>query len=246
MDLPHVIYASELFPPRRWAMASHAHDANHELVMVVSGQVETDMAGQITVAGPGVCKFHQHRVPHAERAIGGQAVRLLLVAWREAEGYDLTHLPREVPDRNGRLRLLLEWMTEVDPGPTKQRILDGLLEVFLAAYSGGASEGGALAKVRRQVRERLAEPLRLDDLATMAAMSPFHFARTFKRETGTSPMAWVRDLRVEAARALLLSTALPLRAIAPQVGFTDEFLLSRAFRAVTGQSPRDVRRGMSR
>jgi AraC-like DNA-binding protein len=245
MDLPHVMHASELHPARQWVMPAHAHDGSHELVLVIAGQVETAMAGSTTVAGPGVCKFHPSRVPHAERAVGGQPVRLLLVAWREAPGYDVSRLPREVADRSGRLRLLMEWMIELDPGPARQRTLDGLLEVFLAAYGGGTGEGGALAKVRRQVRERLAEPLRLADLAAMAGMSPFHFARTFKRETGTSPMAWIRDLRVEAARALLLSTALPLRTIATQVGFSDESLLSRSFRAVTGQSPREVRQGMA-
>jgi transcriptional regulator GlxA family with amidase domain len=44
-------------------------------------------------------------------------------------------------------------------------------------------------------------------------------------------------LRVERARVLLLTTSMPLRAIAPLVGFRDEFQLSRVFRQVAGHPP---------
>jgi transcriptional regulator GlxA family with amidase domain len=96
--------------------------------------------------------------------------------------------------------------------------------------------------VRAYVAKHLVEPIYLEDLAEHVSMSKFHFARLFHRVTGRSPMRYVREARVEAARALLVSSNLPLRSIAPLVGFSDEFQLSRVYRQVTGQAPGSTRR----
>jgi transcriptional regulator GlxA family with amidase domain len=55
-------------------------------------------------------------------------------------------------------------------------------------------------------------------------------------------MRLVGALRVEAARDLLLTTELPLRAIAERVGFSDETALSHAVRQRTGKAPGQIRR----
>jgi AraC-like DNA-binding protein len=54
-------------------------------------------------------------------------------------------------------------------------------------------------------------------------------------------MRFLREARVEAARDMLARTDQPLRVIAPQVGFADEFQLSRVFKRVTGRSPKWAR-----
>ena len=80
--------------------------------------------------------------------------------------------------------------------------------------SGGQSQFSAQLAVRRAEREPLREVLahiaeHLDDdlsvpaLARRATMSPRTFARTFRAEVGTTPAAFVRAARVEAARRLL-------------------------------------------
>jgi transcriptional regulator GlxA family with amidase domain len=55
-------------------------------------------------------------------------------------------------------------------------------------------------------------------------------------------MAFVRRARIDAARALLQSTPLPLRAIAQRVGLSDAYELSRIFKRVTGIAPSAMRR----
>jgi AraC-like DNA-binding protein/mannose-6-phosphate isomerase-like protein (cupin superfamily) len=246
LALHHHRHIARLFPAKDWLMPAHSHADSHELVMVVEGAVETVMDGRTTVAEAGVIKFHPRGVPHAERQVSKSRTVLLCMAWREAEGYDYSHWPQLVSDRTGRIRQLLEWMVELSPAhdPNTQLALDSMLQAVAFAFAGsGASEHDDLVlRVRAWVRENLTQAIYLDDLARVAGMSRFHFNRVFTRASGRSPMRFVRELRADAARALLLNTTMPLREIAPQVGFTDEFQLSRVFRQVTGQSPAKLRR----
>jgi AraC family transcriptional regulator len=97
--------------------------------------------------------------------------------------------------------------------------------------------------VREYMLRELASPVSLDDLARVASMSKYHFVREYRRLTGTTPMAELRMLRLEEARSLLRTTRLPLKAIAPMVGFADQHHLSRASRKYLGRTPKELRRG---
>ena len=246
--LHHHLHIGRLHQPRQWVLPDHVHQDNHELVMVLQGEVETVIGGRATIAGPGTIKFHPRRVGHAERQVGATPNILLCMSWREAEGFDYSGWPPLVADRTGRIRQLLEWMVELSPAHDAhtQTALDAMLQAVAFAYAGaggGAEHDAMVVTVRAWVREHLAKPIYLDDLAAIAGMSRFHFNRVFSKAVGRSPMRFVRELRIDAARALLLNTTSPLREIAPKVGFIDEFQLSRVFRQVTGQSPTTLRRG---
>ncbi|MBA3708619.1 MAG: helix-turn-helix transcriptional regulator [Planctomycetes bacterium] len=144
------------------------------------------------------------------------------------------------------MRMLLEWLIELHKGqhPSRDSSMDALLLALMTEHIT-AEPGPAdalVAAVRTYVTRHLIEPIYLADIAEHVRMSRFHFARMFHRITGRSPMRFVRESRVEAARALLVSSNLPLRSIAPMVGFTDEFQLSRVYRQVTGQPPGSTRK----
>jgi transcriptional regulator GlxA family with amidase domain len=83
-------------------------------------------------------------------------------------------------------------------------------------------------------------------LAQRAHMSPRTFARTFRREVGTTPAAHVEQLRVEAARTLLATSDLPIDAIARRVGYRRVETLHRAFRRTVGTTPDRYREHFSR
>ncbi|MBA3686304.1 MAG: helix-turn-helix transcriptional regulator [Planctomycetes bacterium] len=242
--LPSLNFASDLRLPRDWALPAHAHVATHELVLVVEGTVETRIAGKAMRAGAGIAKLHPSGVSHAEATVAGARTRLLFLHWPQVAGDGVDGWPLQAADRTGRLRAVFEWLVELtarEAGSTStsDALLQGLLHEYLACAT---DEDPDLAKARSWAVQHLDEPIVLADLARVAGMSRFHFARAFHRATGVPPMRWLRARRVEAARALLLSTTLPLRAIAPQVGFADEFALSRAVRQVAGTGARALRR----
>jgi AraC-like DNA-binding protein len=231
--------------PARTPVAPHAHESAHELILVVGGEMLTEMEGRSYRAPVGTLMFHPAGVVHAERVGEREPCDLFYVAWRRDHSIDYRAYPRHATDASGRMRTLFEWMLALDPSVAVQRDQRiALLHALIAAYVGSsASPSDALVlTVREHVRARLAEPLRLDDLAERVGMSKYHFLRVFRQATGITPIAYVRAMRVDAARALLTVSSLPLREIAAQVGFTDESALSRTFRQVTGQSPGSVRR----
>lgn len=196
-----------------------------------------------------MAKLHPRDVPHQERTVGNQGARILIVSWTERAGLDPLSLPRLVEDRNGRPRQVLEWMADLwsKRTPEAHRIAHHLFEAAIATYAGlavgeVATVSGPIPATQEWALANLGRPLSLDLLARHADMSRFHFAREFRTATGLPPMAWLRAQRVEEARTLLLSTALPLKAVARKVGFPDEFHLSRVFHRVTGQNPTHIRR----
>ncbi|MDQ7808657.1 AraC family transcriptional regulator [Amycolatopsis sp. A133] len=96
------------------------------------------------------------------------------------------------------------------------------------------------ARVRAAVaflRERLAEPITLADLAGEVHLSVFHLVRVFRRATGQTPHRFLTGLRVEEAKRLLRETTLPLERIAPRCGFAGPGALSAAFVRHTGIRP---------
>lgn len=218
-----------------WGIPGHSHADHHEMVLVVDGRVDMDIGGQRLSTRAGWVKFHPAGVVHTERAVGPTGPHLLMMSW---QGGEQTGWPLHRPDPQGRIAMLLRWLIELGQrrvGASREAAFAAVLAAYAEPLPG--DDDGIVEAVRARIVARMGEPLYLADLARAVHLSPFHFARRFRRAAGCSPMAFVRRLRVERARVLLLTTAMPLRAIAPQVGFRDEFQLSRVFRQIAGHPP---------
>lgn len=100
----------------------------------------------------------------------------------------------------------------------------------------------ALQEVQRWVAARPAEDHGVDRLAERAGMSPRHFARLFRVETGLTPAAYVETVRIEAVRRLLEDGDAALKQIASACGFRDVDTLRRAFIRRVGATPAEYRR----
>lgn len=78
----------------------------------------------------------------------------------------------------------------------------------------------------------------LEELAGVAAMSPFHFARSFRRAYGMPPHRFLVSMRVEKAKTLLATTSLPVSEVAARVGYADTARFRELFRRDTGMTPK--------
>jgi len=76
----------------------------------------------------------------------------------------------------------------------------------------------------------------LDEIASVAALSPFHLLREFRKAVGMAPHAYLIQRRVEQAKHLLLKGR-SLRAVAIEIGYADQAHLSREFRRFYGTPP---------
>jgi AraC family transcriptional regulator len=100
-----------------------------------------------------------------------------------------------------------------------------------------------LARVVERIEADLTGDLSLEALAGVAGLSVFHFAKSFKAATGQAPHAFVMARRVERAKVLLKTTALPLMEIAYRVGWENAAHFSAAFKRATGLTPGAFRAG---
>jgi len=80
-------------------------------------------------------------------------------------------------------------------------------------------------------------PLSINELASGAAMSPYHFLRTFRRVVGTTPHQFILRTRLQDAALQLRRSALPVIDIALDAGFRDLSTFNRRFRAFMAMTP---------
>jgi transcriptional regulator GlxA family with amidase domain len=99
-----------------------------------------------------------------------------------------------------------------------------------------------LRDTRRHIVEHLASDLSVEALAEHAYMSPRHFARSFRAETGVTPARYVESVRLEAARRALEDTPEPVAAVAQACGFGTAETMRRAFLRALGVGPAEYRR----
>jgi transcriptional regulator GlxA family with amidase domain len=104
------------------------------------------------------------------------------------------------------------------------------------------SSQGRFAALFDHLRTHLAAPLTVERLAARACMSPRHFARAFREETGVTPAKAVERLRADAARAMLESGARSVQEVAEHCGFHDPERMRRAFLRLFGAPPSAMKR----
>jgi len=106
-----------------------------------------------------------------------------------------------------------------------------------------AAEGSMedLAEAVRHIREHYDRPLRVSDLAALAHLSEYRFARRIRALFGLTPAQLVIKTRIDAARQMLQSAGSAIGTIALACGYCDQSALTRQFKAVVGLTPAQYR-----
>ena len=106
----------------------------------------------------------------------------------------------------------------------------------------GALPRGRLRAVVEYIEEHLDAGLTLEQMAAVARLSPYHFARQFKAATGLPPHQYVIARRVERAKQLLQTGGdLSLAEVAARAGFSDQSQFSHHFKRLVGVTPGQFR-----
>jgi AraC-like DNA-binding protein len=91
------------------------------------------------------------------------------------------------------------------------------------------------------MRTRFMDPLTLQDLASAAQFSPFHFNRVFRSMTGISPSVFLASIRLEQAKKLLLTTQRSVTDICFDVGYNSLGTFTSRFTQLVGIPPTRLR-----
>lgn len=98
-----------------------------------------------------------------------------------------------------------------------------------------------ILEVQWRMQRDLDSPLRMAALAAECGLSARTLDRRFREATGRSPLAWLQDLRIRAAKALLEETNLSVKEIAFRVGYQDQGHFARLFTRVMTIGPGEYR-----
>ncbi|MBP1994208.1 AraC family transcriptional regulator [Paenibacillus eucommiae] len=117
-----------------------------------------------------------------------------------------------------------------------------LLQQFHNYGGGQVTRPDLVKQAIRYMEEHYAEPLSLQELASVLQYGARQLQRQFKARLHISPMEYLIQIRMHHSQAMLLNTNAPLREISEAAGYTDSYYFSRAFKKYCGVSPIQYRR----
>jgi transcriptional regulator GlxA family with amidase domain len=121
------------------------------------------------------------------------------------------------------------------------RLLSGPYGATIAQMAIAGSNTHKIGQIIRRIKTKIAEPLRVENLASMANMSPSSFHQHFKVLTAMSPVQYQKRLRLTEARHILLVGDADAASAAYRVGYQSVSQFSREYARMFGAPPmRDV------
>ncbi|WP_275791485.1 AraC family transcriptional regulator [Pararhizobium gei] len=147
----------------------------------------------------------------------------------------------------GAFSRLVDLTLKHDDIPLLAEIIQSEIYVRLLQSEAGnwltrmASEGYRTTGVIRALewlKSNYIKPLRIEELAALAAMASSTFHHNFRRLTGTSPLQYQKNLRLYAARNLMLTERVDANTAAIRVGYESVPQFSREYSRMFGAPPR--------
>ncbi len=140
------------------------------------------------------------------------------------------------------------------------RILAAFLEILVCLSRSSLDQGKAQAAdsgkqqeyfnrfqdVCNYINEHFSEPITLEQAASMAGFSKYHFSRMFHRYASDSFYHYLNEKRIAHAKTLLIDKRLSIQAIALRSGFSSHTAFLRTFKQYTGCTPTEFRKMYNR
>ncbi|HMN44101.1 MAG TPA: AraC family transcriptional regulator [Povalibacter sp.] len=121
------------------------------------------------------------------------------------------------------------------------RLLSGEYGPSIAQIAIAGSSTQKIGQIIRRIKANLMQPMRVDELAALANMSPSSFHQHFKAVTAMSPLQYQKRLRLTEARQILLSGDVDAASAAYRVGYESASQFSREYARMFGAPPmRDI------
>jgi transcriptional regulator GlxA family with amidase domain len=166
----------------------------------------------------------------------------------EAAGMGVSDAPSELLDATLRLVRLLDKPRDLPVlGPMAEkeilwRILCSEQGHRLRQIGLADSRLSQIGRAMRWMREHYRETLAIEELARLSAMSVTSFHRHFRAAALMSPLQYLKQLRLQEARALLLARAEDVASVGHAVGYDSPSQFSREYKRAYGSPPgRDAR-----
>jgi transcriptional regulator GlxA family with amidase domain len=113
---------------------------------------------------------------------------------------------------------------------------------YASLTRGGRADDPLIARCQRWAADHYRSESPVTQMVALSGLAERSFKRRFARATGLSPLAYIHRLRLGEAKQLLETTALPVEAIAVEVGYQDTSFFGRLFRREVALTPAQYRR----
>ena len=227
-----------------------SHRMNFMLIVVRHGAMRFVLGEERFFAVSGQAVLFDCRQPHEYSAGDGTEFGWLLFNGQSSEAF----CRRILQAKGGRHAFAPAGFAEVVRGIDRlaascaagerlgeaacsQLIHQLLCELLLGGEGAAPREEGAVTEAIRYMHRNLHRSISVRDAAAAANLSPSHFSRVFKGQTGYSPYEYILLRRIDEAKHLLASTRLSVKEVAFQVGYNSEENFIHSFQKKVGVPP---------
>jgi AraC-like DNA-binding protein len=116
-----------------------------------------------------------------------------------------------------------------------------ICKMYEYAHSSNIREYSDGYRLKQYIDLHYSSTIDISCLSGLIDKSESQVIRIFKHEFGITPHRYILNKKIEAAKILLLKTELPVKKIASELSFADEFYFSNAFKKIVGLSPKNYR-----
>ncbi|MCR9138996.1 MAG: AraC family transcriptional regulator [Alphaproteobacteria bacterium] len=229
---------------------------HHTLILTLSGQGQIEMNDRRFEAKPGTVTWLDTAQDYAHGCHPEH--RQWRYLWFGMQGFGLDGLferleaqGNPVAMRHASIQGLFEIMianllrkdrmTDANSTQLAARIIALILE-FAAVDQPAPDQADPIRTAMQAFLEDRSVAWTVEEFASRAHQSVSHFHRRFKAVTGVSPMKWMRQERINAAKYLLSTTNEKIARIGKRCGYPDPYHFSRTFTRLTGVTPSQFRR----
>ncbi len=257
---PHLLYAGVLDKTNDWCEETHCHSFC-EIMLVVSGKGQVCIDGNVTEVCCGDLIVYDPYVKHYEKTDNSEPMELLFFA---ADGFKINTIPPShlLPDgfspvihTNERFRqfkiLFGEILEECRHktafyGEIAASLAKAALLLILRTIDSDEAEisktnNTALAAVNYINQNYLSE-ITLEDVAKNSFTDKYYLSHIFTKTYGISVGKYIKRLRIEKAKQLLLTTDASISKIALSACCGDPSYFSKVFKVETGKTPLQFRK----
>jgi AraC-like DNA-binding protein len=227
------------YPPIRVDREAHNHPW-HELVLVRRGTYRVRVDDQLHSCGPGgIFLFRAGTIHHPHPEHGCQ---LTLAQWTGGLTPVLPWVQREDQDHEVATLLGWLWRNLARSGEFARLHNNSLLQTALMSLQDGGSLAlDPVSDLARRVMIHINAGSSVEDIAKDAGLSARHLNRVFRDSFGATPAAYRKQVLVNRATQMLLSTDLAVERVADDAGFSNARAMARALHSTYGKTAQQIR-----
>lgn len=227
------------------------------LLFCTDGQGFAEIDGRVTLVGSGEAVL---LLPGSTHVYGASAEHPWSILWVNFTGQmvDFLREKLEIPGNGAILRrnireslpLLEQVLSTLAEGQDLMRLLyaSACLQLALCRMAAANLCYGAqrqhVERAKAYLLEHIEKETSLEELSAAIGVSKFYLIRIFKAHFGTSPMEYLRGVRMQRACDLLLETEMPVKEIGRQLSYSSAYHFAQCFRQYAGCNPSVFRKAM--